>query len=148
MSTHLPAPCSVKDCSNEAEAWIANIGGRDTFYLCDEHLPECEIHLVINDDGTITNHEVAIYSCAEDCAVCNAWSMTTSSSEPVTDTHISACRFCGSTNFFVHETSTRFGELDEFGLSCTDADTEIEDITCTRCGDENAASDFARIDFN
>ena len=72
MTSHTPVPCSVKNCADEASYWIANFGGRDTFYLCSEHNPENDgIYSVIETDGSITRHEVAVYACADDCPDCN-----------------------------------------------------------------------------
>lgn len=73
MTTHIPAQCSVKDCANEAEHWIADVGGQETFYLCANHLTDIDdgVYSVLEDDSSITHHEVAVYACAEDCDVCN-----------------------------------------------------------------------------
>jgi hypothetical protein len=73
MTTHIPVPCSVKDCANEGEYWIADVGGRKTFYLCADHLADTDdgVYSVFEDDSSITHHEVAVYACAEDCDVCN-----------------------------------------------------------------------------
>ena len=65
-------PCSVKHCDNEARVWIANVGGRDTFYLCDDHMPETETYVVIETDGRRTDHEIALYARADNCPVCDA----------------------------------------------------------------------------
>ncbi len=62
--------------------------------------------------------------------------------------HITKCGKCGSTAFFVHESSTRRGRIDAYGLTCTSAATQIDEITCERCGAEYVEADFARIDFN
>jgi hypothetical protein len=73
MTTHIPVRCSVKDCTNEGEHWIADVGGQETFYLCVEHLDDTDdgVYSVIEGDTSITHHEVAVYACAEDCDVCN-----------------------------------------------------------------------------
>jgi hypothetical protein len=72
MVLHQPASCSVQDCEEDAENWIANVGGRQTFYLCSGHTPSTDgFYSVIEDDGTITNHEIAVYACADDCPTCN-----------------------------------------------------------------------------
>jgi hypothetical protein len=70
--THVPAHCSVIGCTREATRWIADVGGQDTFYLCADHMPESDgVYSAIGADGTITNHEIAVYACADDCDICN-----------------------------------------------------------------------------
>ena len=71
MTTHTPVACSVKHCTDEANYWIAAIGGRETFYLCDAHNPECDgFYQHIEADGSSTMHEVAVYACADACPDC------------------------------------------------------------------------------
>lgn len=73
MTLHFPVKCSVRDCRDEASWWIADIGGRETFYLCSEHNPESAdgLYHVINHDRTITTREVGGYSCNDTCKDCN-----------------------------------------------------------------------------
>ena len=73
MTPHVAVKCSVKYCRDEATWWIANIGGRDTFYLCSEHNPEAfdGLYHVINADRSITSREVGGYACADTCGDCN-----------------------------------------------------------------------------
>ena len=62
--------------------------------------------------------------------------------------HIAACRKCGSTTFFVHESYTWLGTLDEYGLGCTNPDTQIDEINCERCGESYTDADFAAVNFD
>ena len=72
MTDHVPVPCSVPRCQNEASFWVADIAGRETFYLCDTHNVETEgFYQHIETDGSVTNREVAVYACADPCEVCN-----------------------------------------------------------------------------
>ena len=72
MTDHVPVPCSVPRCQNEASFWIGDIAERGTFYPCDMHNVETEgFYQHIETDGSITSREVAVYGCSETCTVCN-----------------------------------------------------------------------------
>ena len=62
--------------------------------------------------------------------------------------HLSACRKCGATSFFVHESYTWFARLYDGGLGCSNPDTQIDEINCEDCGESYTSADFAGIDFN
>lgn len=82
---HMPKPCDISGCQNEAEYWIdtdngfveqllASTTNTGTFYLCGDH--ESEIaedgiytHLRI-DTGEIFKVEIAVYQCHPECNVC------------------------------------------------------------------------------
>lgn len=82
---HIAFNCNVKGCKQEAEYWIdtKDLSGdfdlkNHTFYLCLEHATslsmadECEYISFLNPEtGKIREVEVAVYSCSENCKVCN-----------------------------------------------------------------------------
>jgi hypothetical protein len=55
---------------------------------------------------------------------------------------------CGSMRFFLHESSVLGCRLDEGGLSCGNADGQLDDINCEECDATYTADDFPAIDFN
>ncbi len=74
---HIPAYCNINGCEREADYWLEVKGFvDDTFYLCGHHYTE-----LANDEGnytqldtelgTITEREIAGYSCSESCGICN-----------------------------------------------------------------------------
>lgn len=75
MAKHTPEYCNVRDCKEEAEKWI----GIDikTFYLCAGHCEVLQdeagdfIQILNPISGRITEHEIAEYSCNEECEECN-----------------------------------------------------------------------------
>jgi hypothetical protein len=86
-SIHNSAFCNVKGCEEEATKWFEitpamakSFNGTnltDTFYLCPDHYDQLvddneEINLLNPATGEIfAGIEIAEYSCAEDCDVCN-----------------------------------------------------------------------------
>ncbi len=84
MTKHIKIKCDVKGCKEEAVRWIStdelsgdfDMKGKRTFYLCDEHKdklsPEDDyINFLNPETGKIRSIEMGIYSCSEDCRVCN-----------------------------------------------------------------------------
>jgi hypothetical protein len=82
-SKHFPAYCDIEGCGEEASRWI-DVSGIEkatdikdnTFYLCPEHAeilsPEDSmVHILNLDTKSITTLELAVYSCSDDCEVCN-----------------------------------------------------------------------------
>jgi hypothetical protein len=80
---HVPAYCNIAGCQEEACRWIDTSGlpaftrlEDETFYLCPQHAemlsPEDSMMNVLNlDTRSIATVELAIYSCSEDCRLCN-----------------------------------------------------------------------------
>lgn len=80
MSTfkeHQEAFCSVSGCKEFATRWIDTDGlpfFEDTFYLCPEHAEQLSADdseaYLLTPEGQILKKEVAVYSCHDDCPVC------------------------------------------------------------------------------
>lgn len=76
---HEPRVCSVNSaaryCRNEARHWYEEPKEpyAQTFYLCDEHMPEdadgSDASTIENSTGATV--EIARYACSDDCGVCN-----------------------------------------------------------------------------
>lgn len=84
MVKHKIIKCDVRDCYDEATRWIEtkelsgdfDMKGKHTFYICEEHQttlsPEDDVIKFLNPEtGRIRTVEVAVYSCDENCQVCN-----------------------------------------------------------------------------
>lgn len=72
---HVEKFCNIKDCKEEARYFLGDLY-LYTFYLCQEHAEiltgeELESYNFVSPQGEIINKELAIYSCSEDCRVCN-----------------------------------------------------------------------------
>jgi hypothetical protein len=63
--------------------------------------------------------------------------------------HITACRKCGSTTFFVHEGYVWDAETDEdtAALVAYRPSSEIEAIACQECAEEYSPAEFISINF-
>jgi hypothetical protein len=82
---HKVVRCDVRGCKDEAKYWIPTdkLSGdfdvkSETFYLCDNHnyLLESQeqegyICFLNPETGRIREIEVGVYSCHEECGVCN-----------------------------------------------------------------------------
>ncbi len=71
---HIDIKCSVSKCRNFCGYWIAV--EQDTFYLCSDHAekisPEMDIAYILDlKTGIMTEYELGIYSCDEECEECN-----------------------------------------------------------------------------
>lgn len=86
MSKHIPKMCMIGGCKIEATRWVdtESINPMDlmqkeceTFYLCTDHALELSpddsmVRTLRVDTGEIIISELAVYSCSDDCEVCNA----------------------------------------------------------------------------
>lgn len=75
MTQHQIKHCGIDKCSTEASSWIEDKNSKDdTFYLCPMHAYSLDnndgVYAKI-EDNKINLTEIAVYSCSEDCEVCN-----------------------------------------------------------------------------
>lgn len=83
---HIEVACMVRSCKEEASYWIpfdpSHHLENDTFYLCDEHMETVagfdeegnvsQEYFTLNTmTGDIESVEIGVYSCSEECEVCN-----------------------------------------------------------------------------
>lgn len=81
---HKIIKCNIKACKEHATRWMdtALMSGdfdcshRSTFYLCEHHAstlsPEDDIYTYLNPEtGKIRQIELAVYSCDDNCPICN-----------------------------------------------------------------------------
>ncbi len=81
---HNAIKCEVKGCKDEATRWFSTdeLSGdfdmklHDTFYLCDYHAgimsaEDDAIPFLNPETGKLRFVELAVYSCNENCGVCN-----------------------------------------------------------------------------
>ncbi len=82
---HKVIKCNVKGCKQEATRWFdtAQVSGdfdmkfKDTFYLCLEHAEKISMgddtyaYFLNPETGKMRQIELAVYSCSEQCDVCN-----------------------------------------------------------------------------
>ncbi len=63
--------------------------------------------------------------------------------------YLTACRACGCTTFFVHESTVWLGDIDadSAALFAHRPSCEIEAVACENCGEEYDASEFNGISF-
>lgn len=80
--THVPAYCMIDGCKEEATRWYDTTGTpfqgvpHNTFYLCGDHAsemsPEDDVVQILDmETGAEKEVELAVYSCSEECKVCN-----------------------------------------------------------------------------
>jgi hypothetical protein len=65
------------------------------------------------------------------------------------ENHITACRKCGSTTFFVHEPYVWLSEIDDESgvLVAYRPSSEIETVACEECSEEYDPQEFREITF-
>jgi len=77
MLNHYPQYCELRNCTSEATNWIeCEVSEDKTFYLCQEHAEtlggEDGVYAELDPlNNTIKFIEIAVYSCSEQCEVCN-----------------------------------------------------------------------------
>jgi len=76
-SIHIPVRCNIDECPQEASFFMCDYDYSNDFHLCSDHAEK-----LINEDGyychldpetmTIEEIETGVYSCSEECPICNS----------------------------------------------------------------------------